>query len=84
VVETWGLAARMKKDPQRDLIVFLMGTTMAPPSELAVAMAAQRKKPNPAGGKLILVPTSCHAWQALVPNDAPPVVHALVGRLTQA
>ena len=83
VVEAWGLAARMKKDPQRDLCVFLMGPAVAPPPELAAAIAAQRKKPMPAGGKLVLVPTNTRTWQAHVPNDAPPVVHALVKRFTQ-
>ena len=30
LVETWLLAARMKKDPHRDLCVFLMGPALAP------------------------------------------------------
>jgi hypothetical protein len=56
---------------------------VAPPPELAAAIAAQRKKPMPAGGKLVLVPTNTRTWQAHVPSDAPPVVHALVKRFTQ-
>jgi hypothetical protein len=83
VIEAWGLAARMKPDPQRDLVVFLMGPVVAPPSELAGAIATQRKKPLPAGGRLVLVPTNPRTWQAHGPNDAPPVVHALVKRFTQ-
>jgi hypothetical protein len=81
LVETWGLAARMKKDPQRDLCVFLMGPALAPPGELAAAIADQRRRPMPAGGKLVMVPVSTRDWTAHVPTDAPAAVRSLLARL---
>ena len=81
VTESWTQAARMPKDTQRDLVVFVMGPAVAPPSELAVAIAAERRKPMPAGGKLTLVPVNTRTWNAHVPTDAPPVVKSLLGRL---
>lgn len=84
VTETWTLASRMKKDPQRDLCVFVMGPSVAPVGELAAAIAQQRRKPMPAGGKLIMVPVNTTTWSAHVPQDAPPVVKSLLTRLKSA
>ena len=84
VAETWGLAARMKKDPQRDLCVFVMAPTVAAAGELAVAIAEQRRKPMPAGGKLVMIPFNTQTWNAHVPTDAPPVVKSLLTRLKSA
>jgi hypothetical protein len=81
VGEAWALASRMKKDSQRDLVVFLMGPVVASPGELAAAIAEQRKKPMPAGGTLTLVPVNTRNWHAHVPNDAPAVVKSLLTRL---
>jgi curved DNA-binding protein CbpA len=81
LVETWTLASRMKKDNQRDLCVFLMGPAMAAAGELASAIAGQRKKPMPAGGKVIMIPVSTRNWNAHIPTDAPPVVKSLLTRL---
>jgi hypothetical protein len=81
VVETWSMASRMKKDSQRDLCVFLMGQALGPRGELAAAVAEARKKPMPAGGKLHLIPVNTRNWDGLVPQDAPPVVKSLLGRL---
>jgi curved DNA-binding protein CbpA len=81
LVDTWGLAARMKKDSQRDVVVFLMGPVVAPAGELAAAIADQRRRPMPAGGKLYMVPVNTRNWHAHVPADAPPVVKSLVTRL---
>jgi hypothetical protein len=82
--ETWALAAKMKKDTQRDLCVFLMGPALAPAGELAKAIAEQRKKPMPAGGKLVMIPVSTKNWSAHVPTDAPDVVKSLISRLKSA
>ena len=84
VAETWRLASKMKKDPQRDLCVFVMGTAVAPAGELAVAIADQRRRPMPAGGKLIMIPVNTKTWQAHVPTDAPAVVKSLIKRLQSA
>jgi hypothetical protein len=81
VTESWAAAARMRKDGPRDLIAFVLGPSVAPAGELAAAITEQRKKPIPGGGKLILVPVNTRTWNAHVPNDAPPVVKALLGRL---
>jgi hypothetical protein len=61
-----------------------MGTAMAPAGELATAIAEQRKKPMPAGGKLTLVPVNTRSWSAHVPTDAPKVVKSLLDRLKTA
>ncbi|MGE0446968.1 MAG: DnaJ domain-containing protein [Vicinamibacterales bacterium] len=82
--ETWNAAARMKKDAQRDLVVFLMGPSVAPAGELAAAIADQRRRPMNAGGKLHMVPVNTRNWQAHVPADAHPVVKSLVNRLRSA
>jgi curved DNA-binding protein CbpA len=84
VGESWAAASRMKKDSQRDLIVFVMGSAVAPAGELAMAIAEQRTKPMAAGGKLTLVPVNTRSWGAHVPNDAPAVVKSLLERLKSA
>lgn len=81
LAETWSLASKMKKDGQRDLCVFLMGPAVAPAGELATAISDQRRKPMPAGGKLIMVPVNTKDWSAHVPTDAPPLVKSLLSRL---
>jgi curved DNA-binding protein CbpA len=81
LVETWAMASRMKKDGQRDIVVFLMGPAVAPAGELAAAISEQRRKPMSAGGKLFMVPVNTRTWNAHVPADAPPVVKSLVSRL---
>lgn len=81
VQESWAMASRMKRDDQRDLCVFIMGPAVAPAGELARAIAEQRRKSMPAGGKLVMVPVNTRTWSAHIPHDAPPVVKALVTRL---
>jgi curved DNA-binding protein CbpA len=81
VAETWTLASKMKKDIQRDLCVFLMGPQLASATELAVAIAEQRKKPMPAGGKLVLIPVNTTDWSAHIPTDAPNVCKSVLARL---
>ena len=81
VQESWAMALRTKKDDQRDLCVFLMGPAVAPAAELGRAIAEQRRKPMPAGAKLVMVPVNTRTWSAHIPNDAPPVVKALITRL---
>jgi hypothetical protein len=84
VAESWSAAARMKSDGAGDRVVFVMGPAVAPAGELAAAISEQRRKPIPGGGKLILVPVNTRTWAAHVPNDAPPVVKALLERLKTA
>jgi hypothetical protein len=84
VAETWGLTAKITKDVQRDVCVFVMAPVLAPAGELAKAIAAQRRKPIPGGAKLVLIPVNTQTWNAHVPTDAPPVVKALLTRLKSA
>ena len=81
VQESWAMASRIKRDDQRDLCVFIMGPVVAPAVDLGRAIAAQRRKPMPAGGKLVMVPVNTRTWSAHIPNDAPPAVKALIARL---
>lgn len=81
LAETWALASRMKPDKQRDLCVFLMAPKVAPARDLATAIAEQKRKPMPAGGKLIMVPVNTVNWAAHIPTDAPDVVKSLLTRL---
>jgi hypothetical protein len=61
-----------------------MGPALASPSELATAISETRKRPMPAGGKLVMIPVSTKDWNALMPTDAPDVVKSLVKRLKSA
>ena len=81
VAEAWMLASKMKKDVQRDLCVFLLGPALASPTELAVAITEQRKKPVNVGGKLVLIPVSTKDWSAHVPTDAPEACKSILARL---
>jgi hypothetical protein len=81
VMDSWGMACRMKRDPKRDLCVFVMAPAVAPAGELASAIAEQERRPMPAGGKLVLIPVNSKSWSADVPPDAPPVVKSLLARL---
>jgi len=81
VTEAWGMASKMKKDNQRDVCVFVMGPVVAPAGALATAIAAQRRRPMAAGGKLFMVPVNTNTWTAHVPTDAPPVIKSLLTRL---
>ena len=80
VRESWAMASRAKKDDQRDLCVFVMGPAVAPAGELGRVIAEQRRRPMPSG-KLVMVPVNTMTWSAHIPNDAPPVVKALISRL---
>lgn len=84
LTETWTLAVRLKSDGQRDLCVFVMGPALAPARELAAAIAEQRRRAAPAGGKVVIVPVNTMTWAAHVPTDAPPVVKSLLTRLKTA
>ncbi len=81
LAESWTMASRMKPDKQRDLCVFLMAPKVAPARDLATAIAEQKRKPMPAGGRLIMVPVNTVNWAAHIPTDAPDVVKSLLARL---
>ena len=80
VTETWDMALRLPKDSQRDTcLIFLMGPAIAPAGELAAALKESMRKPSKT--KLVMVPVNTRTWNAHVPNDAPPLVKALITRL---
>ena len=81
IADAWTAASKVKTDGQRDLCVFLMGPALASPSELAVAITEQRKRPVNGGGKLVLIPVSTKDWSAHVPTDAPDSCKSILARL---
>jgi hypothetical protein len=52
---------------------------MAAASELASAVAEQRRKPVRA--RVIIVPVDARAWDAHLPTDAPPIAKTVVKQL---
>ena len=82
VSESWALASRRKWDDQRELCVFVLGPIVAPAGELARAIAEERRRP--AATQITLVPINTRSWSAHMPNDAPPLVKALVAKLKTA
>lgn len=80
LTDAWEMASRIPKDSQRDTcIVFLMGPAIAPAGELASALKESMRRATKT--KLVMVPVNTRTWSAHVPNDAPPLVKALVTRL---
>jgi curved DNA-binding protein CbpA len=61
-----------------EICVFLLGAALAPASELAGAIAEQRKRNR---AKVTLIPVDARDWGAYVPNDAPEVAKSLLTRL---
>lgn len=86
IAETIALAVRTGSVWTSDeLCVFLLGAIVASPRELAEAIAEHRKKP-PRGvsGRITVVPIDVREWNALIPQDAPPIARALATRLKSA
>jgi len=77
IADAWGQAAKVM--PADEVCVFLMGSAMAPASELATAINAQRRKTRSA--KVTLIPVDARDWDAKVPTDAPSIAKNLVTRL---
>jgi hypothetical protein len=81
VQESWAMATRLRKDDQREACLFIMGPAVAPAGELGRAINEQRRKPMPAGLKLIVVPVNTRTWSAHIPTDAPAQVKTFLARL---
>jgi curved DNA-binding protein CbpA len=58
--------------------VFLMGTDLAATSELARAVADQRRR---SGSRVTVIPVDARTWEAHLPVDAPAVVKRVLDRL---
>ena len=77
------LALAVKSAPGADEVcVFLMGSGMAPPRELAGAIAEQRRKTRSL--RLMLIPIDARNWDAHIPNEAPPIVKDMLARMRSA
>ena len=83
VADAAALASRVRRDDRRDICVFVMGPAVASVTELAHAVAEERRRPAPGGMKLVLIPINTRSWLAHIPHDAPPAVKALMTRLKQ-
>jgi curved DNA-binding protein CbpA len=80
VADTWAQAAKWAGGDEA--CVLLMGTSLAPASDLATEIGDQRRKHGRAGaGKLVLIPVDARDWEARMPLDAPPVAKTLLARL---
>jgi hypothetical protein len=77
---TQAAVAKWKSPSQDDICVFLIGSAIAPPRELADAIAEQRRRP-PRGPNVTLIPVDMRDWDARMPVDAPAVARQLMERL---
>ena len=77
VASSWSQAAKWA--PIENVCVFLIGSGMAPPGELAAAIAEQRRKMR--GSKVTLIPVDARTWDAHLPHDAPDIAKTLLARL---
>lgn len=83
VADAWGEAGKWHVPAGEAICIILMGSTMAPPRELADAIAEQRRRPS-RGAKVTLIPVDASVWQAHMPTDAPAVAKDLLARLRNA
>jgi hypothetical protein len=79
VGEVWPAAMRLAR-PDAVGCVLLLSPDLAPPRELAGAIAEQRRKSRQAVVP-VLVPVDTRVWDALVPPETPGVVRKLLERL---
>jgi hypothetical protein len=81
VSEAWVRASNWNVSVDDDICVILMGTSVAPPRELAEAISEQRLRPSRGGGHVTLIPVNASVWDAHMPTDAPAVAKELLARL---
>ena len=79
VADAWSMAAKWISEPNDGICVLLLGSALAPPRELADAIAEQRLKNRTA--KLTIVPIDVRNWDAHIPVDTPGVCKDLLTRL---
>jgi DnaJ domain len=79
VVDAWAFAVRSTTSPNEEICVLLLGSSVAPPRELANAIGEQRRR-NPAA-KFTIIPVDVRNWTAHIPVDTPAVCRDLLGRL---
>lgn len=79
IQDTWGVAQKAGGP----ICVFVMGNSMAPPSELGEAIAELRKKARGAA-KVSIIPVDVRDWSAHVPADAPAACKNVLKRLRES
>lgn len=79
VAEAWPLAVKWIPSIKDEVCVFLFGSSLAPPRELAEAIAEQRRKDRAA--KVTIIPVDVRTWDAHIPVDTPAVCKDLLMRL---
>lgn len=84
VADAWTRAGKWGESERTtdEICVFLMGSSMAPPEELARAIAEQRRRTLKR--RITLIPIDARNWDAHVPTDAPNVAKSLLARLREA
>jgi hypothetical protein len=80
VADSWNRAGAADPSASDDMCVILMGTSLAPPRDLANAIADQRRRPT-RGGRISLIPVDVHSWRAHMPTDAPQVAKDILAAL---
>jgi hypothetical protein len=80
IAETWAQVNQLKMPINTEICVFLMGSTVAPPRQLADAIAHQRRAPS-RGRTVVLIPVDARNWDAHTPTDAPAIARTLLARL---
>jgi curved DNA-binding protein CbpA len=79
VAEAWTRAGQSNARGSDATCVFLMGSSVAPSKELAVAIHEQRRRSR--GTKVTLIPVDARDWDAHMPTDAPDIAKTLLARL---
>jgi curved DNA-binding protein CbpA len=77
---TQAAAAKWTAASQDDICIFLISSEVSPSSELADAIAEQRRRPARTP-KITLIPVDMRDWDARMPVDAPAVAKQLMERL---
>lgn len=80
ISDTWPLATRAGARPEESVCVFLMGSGLASPDELASAIKEQRRQTR-GRTRLVFVPLDVRDWEALVPKEAPAAIRTIIERL---
>lgn len=80
IASTWASADKSADAGGNEVCVFLMGSSVAPPRQLADTITNLRRKPTKSA-KIVLIPVDARNWDAHMPMDAPAVAKTLLERL---
>jgi curved DNA-binding protein CbpA len=79
LADAWAQAVKWGDTKRDEVCVLLLGSALAPASELAQEITEQRRKSR--GAKVTVIPVDVRVWEARMPLDAPVVAKALLGFL---